>query len=119
MAGLGRSKLPDAEREREREREKREKGREEGSVRRALEVMEARGEREMEEGEVLEGTAAAATMAAGMGGGAGEQRSWERDVADLAAQYRRWDEFVRLRKLAAGGGERRGPKVVETIDGGF
>ena len=65
---------------------------ERGAVRRALEVMEKRGERELEEGEVQEGGGA---MLRSMLSG-----SWERDIDDLGAQYERWDAHVQLRELA-------------------
>ena len=64
----------------------------EGAVRRALEAMEKRRERELEEGEVQEGGGA---MLGSMSSG-----SWERDVDDLGAQYERWDAHVQLQKLA-------------------
>ena len=65
---------------------------EEGAVRRALEAMEKRRERELEEGEVREG--------GGVMLGSVSSGSWERDIDDLGAQYERWDAHVRLRKLA-------------------
>ena len=65
---------------------------EEGAVRRALEAIEKRRERELEEGEVQEGRGAML--------GPMSSRSWERDIDDLGAQYERWDAHVQLQKLA-------------------
>lgn len=82
---------------------------EEGAVRRALEAMEKRRERELEEGEVQEGGGA---MLGPMSSG-----SWERDIDDLGAQYERWDAHVQLQNLAVEMEEKM--ETGDTIQGGL